>query len=306
MSLKPPRHPQPSVPLLTKSWGVLPLPASSCCRTSAMRRSLRRRAAAASLETAGGTGLGSGRRLHSMDASSPSTSASLRARDTRPPAGDHHGTTADTASAAPAVPRGCQHGPAQRAGASPGRQDSPATVLRENRLPVPSGTAQERDGRGDGGCSGVSSHGCPGRSGDGQVSRNHFHHCKVYCEIHPHCSSLRTILKSRSGICLLTMLLPPEPVAVTTAHRDSGIKSTAPSRAIHRPAPASARFHFGVLRLHPRHCHRHCRTSPLLLPIPLPQRPCPEPDETVKPPGCNQPRNPIPVLTGHCAFQYWL
>lgn len=67
-------------------WGVLPL-ASSCCRTSAMRRSLRRRTSAASWGARGEPGLASGRRRQSVAASSPSTSASLRARDTLGPAG---------------------------------------------------------------------------------------------------------------------------------------------------------------------------------------------------------------------------
>lgn len=52
-----------------------------------MRRSLRRRTSAASWGARGEPGLASGRRRQSVAASSPSTSASLRARDTLGPAG---------------------------------------------------------------------------------------------------------------------------------------------------------------------------------------------------------------------------
>lgn len=89
-------------PVLTMRCGILQ-PASCCCCTTARHRSLRCWTAAASWGACRGSGLCSSRWLRSMAASSPSTSASLRARDTL--------TSAGTALRSPALCRAGWHPP---------------------------------------------------------------------------------------------------------------------------------------------------------------------------------------------------
>lgn len=95
--------------------------------------------------------------------------------------------------------------PSGGTGRASAQQDSPPAALRERQLPAgmllaPSGTGtrRERDGSGDGSCPGVSSHGWPARSGEGSEQKLFVIVIKSTANFYPHCSSLQTILKSRS------------------------------------------------------------------------------------------------------------
>lgn len=128
-----------------------------------MRHSLRRRTSAASWGARGEPGLASGRRRQSVAASSPSTSASLRARDTLGPAGRALGSPVWHWGVK--CPRAAPTSPAR---AVPPQQDSPLRVCRDSKLPpcrLPAlsreGTRRVRDGDGRLGILGVSSQGWP-------------------------------------------------------------------------------------------------------------------------------------------------